>query len=65
MAAWSFWFEVTKVLEAKKRFEISVLADNWSDASGNAACEFMKLHPEYRDADFTSVTSGLISVKVD
>jgi hypothetical protein len=65
VAVWSFGFEVTKVLEPKKHFEISVVADNWSDASGNAAYEFMKQNPEYQGADFTSVTSRLISVEVD
>jgi hypothetical protein len=63
MTVWKFKFETAKVIEGNKHLEISVEAENWPDASGDAAREFMKQNPEYQNGDFVSVTAVLISVE--
>jgi hypothetical protein len=63
MAAWDFVFEVANVMEENRSFPISVEAENWADASGQAADSFMQQNPGYQNGDFTSVTARLTSVR--
>jgi hypothetical protein len=63
MAVWKFRFETAKVLEGNEHLEISVEAEDWPNATGNAAREFMAQNPQYQNGDFVSVTAVLISVE--
>jgi hypothetical protein len=67
MAVWTFKFEGANAPEFRNPLEnpleISVEAENWADASGKAAGEFMGLIPSPQDFDFTYVTATLITVK--
>jgi hypothetical protein len=67
MAVWTFKFEAANAPELinplKNPLEISVEAENWANASGMAAVEFMSRIPSPQDFDFTYVTATLITVE--
>jgi hypothetical protein len=66
MAVWTFKFEAENAPEFINPFEpleISVEAENWADASGLAAGDFMLRIPRPQDFDFTYVTANLIAVE--
>jgi hypothetical protein len=60
VAVWTFRFEVRKLLEGNQHLDVSVEADNWTDASSKAGYEFIQKYPEHMGDDYISIIGNRV-----